>query len=233
MTAPNNVIDDREPIFWTSSRAGYNDADRQNTRMVGGKRVLEKFPQHGHVGDYDNKQKAGGQRFVYMIRHDGHEVAVCLTNAAAHLDPNSAYGQYVRMKARFLGWFGVADCPVAMLMIGRMHGDHFADKRLLDARPCTSHDHTRAKPCPHAIAEKAARVEQHNIAEAERNASYKDANDKMIEAQNAQTAAIIEGNRRATEQLATTLAAAMSQRQPEPEPEPEKPAKPPKAPKAE
>lgn len=212
-------IDDREPIFWTSVRPGYNDADRQRPMMVDGKRVLEKFPQHGHVGDYDNKKRAGGQRFVYMIRHDGHEAAIVLTNAAAHLDPNTPYGQYVRMKARFLGWFGVADCPVAMLMICRMQPHHFVDKTLLDARPCNT-QHTRAEPCPHAIAEKAARVAQNNRIAAEREVAYKDANGKLIEAGAAQTAAIIEGNLEATRELGKILASAIAQRDQPPPSEP-------------
>lgn len=184
---------DGEPIFWSTTRPGYNDNDRQRFTMVNGRRIVEKFPQHGHVGDYDRPEKAPGTRFWYMNTHQGNEIAMVLTNGASHLDPNSAYGQYVKMKARFLGWFAPGQCPVALLGTGELHPDHIVDKTILhDSKPCPHGEHNRKNPCRHSVAEKKARQKQHAEDEAERLKSYKDNGEKMIEAQREQTAAIVE-----------------------------------------
>lgn len=188
----DGTVFEREPIFWTTTKPGYNDADRQIMRMVNGRRVVEKFPQHGHVGDYDNKQKAPGQRFIYVITHHGNEIAMCLTNGASHLDPNSGYGMYMKRKARFLGWFPPGGCPVVLVQSGELQPDHIVDKSILKGQPCEPDKHSRRNPCKHSIAEKAARVAQHNRDESERLANYKGDGERLIEAQRDQTAAIID-----------------------------------------
>lgn len=183
---------DEEPIFWGTTKPGYNDADRQTVRMVDGRKVVEKFPQHGHVGSYARPQKAPGVRFVYVITHDGNEIAMCLTNGASHLDPNTGYGQYVRRKALFLGWFPPGACPCALLINGDLTPDHIVDKSILEARACPPRMHSRANPCPHSIAEKVARVDQHKRDEAERLANYKSDGDRLLAATHEQTAALVD-----------------------------------------
>ncbi|HEY1813011.1 MAG TPA: hypothetical protein VGG74_11760 [Kofleriaceae bacterium] len=190
--ADQNLFE-REPIFWTTTKPGYNDADRQSSRMVDGRRVVEKFPQHGHVGDYDNPQKAPGQRFIYVITDAGHEIPMCLTNGASHLDSNGPYAQYVRRKARFLGWFPPAACPAALLQVGELDADRIVDKSILDAKPCLPDpNRNRFNPCPHSRAEKVARMKQHEADERERLANYKDNGQRLIEAQRDQTQALVE-----------------------------------------
>lgn len=189
---------EREPIFWTMATPGYNDDDRQRVRMVNGRRVLEKFPQHGHVGDYENPKKAPGVRFVYMINHGGFEIAMPLTNGASHLDPGSNYGRYMRRKAAFLGWFPPGMCPIALVQSGDLDAErHIVCKEMLADEPCEPGRHSRSNPCKHALSEKNARHEQHRRDEAERLASYKDPGEKLIEAQREQTTALCDTLREA------------------------------------
>lgn len=186
---------EREPIFWTTTKPGYNNADRQSERMVNGRRVIEKFPQHGHIGDYESPTKAPGVRFVYMITHVGHEIPMVLTCGASHLDPNNPFGKYQLQKARFLGWFPPEACVLALLTNGDLHENHIVEASLLasDLAPCRYEQgrYSRFDMCEHSLAEKMARRMRHNIDEAERLASYKDSGEKMIEAQREQTEKLV------------------------------------------
>ncbi len=149
---------DREPCFWTSNSPGYNTNDRQRTFMKNGQKVTEKHPQKGHGGDYENRLKAPGTRYIRMIDHHGHEIFHCLTNAAAHLDHTAPYGQYAMQKARHLGWFMPGQCPCALLATGEMSRNHFADQSLVKQQACDPKSYSYEDQCPHSKAERAARM---------------------------------------------------------------------------
>lgn len=183
---------DEDPIFWTSTKPGYNDRDRERVRMIKGKKVHEKFPQMGHVGEPRNKRRAPGVRFIYMINDCGNEVPVVMTTAAAHSDSTGPFAQYQMLKARHFGWFHTGDCPCALLKTGRLTPDHIVDRRLLEVEAaCEPGQFNRDEPCPHAQAEQIARQAAHKAREDERLGSYKDQGERMIEAQREQTAALI------------------------------------------
>jgi hypothetical protein len=173
----------REPIFWSSTVPGYNTSDRER-RSIGpdGREIVERVPQIGHQGDYENKKVASGVRYIEVVRHEGHVVALCLTNAAAHLDPSTGWGQQQRGKAHHFGWFPIGLCPVALLGTGELQAHHVKDRSLLDAEPCKPGTYGRENRCPHNIAEQVARSKFWGMAEAERAKAYKDPTDRLIEA---------------------------------------------------
>ena len=174
------------PIFWTTTQAGYNDSDRTKRYMRDGKRVVEKLPQSGHVGDYNDRRRARGTRFVKMIDSAGNEIAATLTNAAAHMDPNTGYGQYVKVKARALGWYGVGECPCALIRTAEINAEAFLLDSVRNGEPCSRESfkgdslHTM---CPHGTAERNARVAAHSAHEAERADKMKSKDDKLVEQQ--------------------------------------------------
>ena len=149
---------DREPCFWTSNSPGYNTNDRQRTFMKDGRKVTERHPQRGHGGDYENRLKAPGVRYIRVIDHHGHEIFHTLTNAAAHLDHTAPFGQYMLAKARHLGWFMPGACPVALLGTGEMNRNHFVDQTLVGQTPCDPKSCSYENQCKHSKAERAARM---------------------------------------------------------------------------
>jgi hypothetical protein len=171
------------PIFWTTTQSGYNEGDRTKRYMRNGKRVVEKVPQAGHVGDYTDKRRAPGVRYVKMIDSAGNEVSVVLTNAASHMDPNTAYGNYVKRKARFLGWFGIGECPCALASTGEIHPDAMMTN-VRDVQPCTRGTYSGNsldEMCPHAKAEREARLAANLSNETERDEKMKGKEEKIIE----------------------------------------------------
>jgi len=149
---------DREPCFWTSNSPGYNTNDRQRTFMKNGVKCVERHPQRGHAGDYENRLKAPGTRYIRLVDHHGHEIFHTLTNAAAHLDHTAPFGQYMLAKARYLGWFMPGQCPVALLATGEMKRNHFVDQSLIGQAPCDPKSCSYENQCQHSLAERAARM---------------------------------------------------------------------------
>jgi hypothetical protein len=180
----NNSGFNEAPIFWTTTQAGYNDRDRTRRYMKDGKRVVEKVPQSGHVGDYNNRSRAQGLRYVKMINSAGNEFSMVLTNGAAHMDPNTAYGQYVRRKARFLAWYGVGECPCALIATGEINAEGFMSESARTGSPCAKGSFKGDgldTMCPHAKAERKARMDHHAADQAERGEKMKGKEDKIIE----------------------------------------------------
>jgi hypothetical protein len=176
------------PIYWTTTQAGYNDSDRTRRYMRNGKRVVEKLPQSGHVGTYDDKRRARGTRYVKMIDSAGNEIAHTLTNAAAHMDPNTGYGQHMKAKARGLGWYAIGECPCALIAAREINSEAFLVDEIRDgtATPCVKDsykgDHLETM-CPHAKAERAARQAANAAREADREEKSKTAESKLLEQQ--------------------------------------------------
>ena len=173
---------EREPCFWTSTTPGYNTKDRQRSFMKDGKRVTEKFPQRGHAGDYEDRRRAPGDRFVRVVDHYGHEIFLTLTNAAAHLDPNAPFGQYMKGKARALGWFMPGACPCALLATGELRPDHIVAKPILGQQACAPKSYSYENQCPHSIAEREARRAQNKAMQDERELNMKGSDVRHLEA---------------------------------------------------
>lgn len=203
----HNVMN-REPIFWTTTSPGYNTSDRERTVMyddvhpvtgkVTKKRGVEKFPQRGHLGDYEDRRTAPGERWMLVVRHDGHEVRAPLTNGAAHMDSATGFGQYVRTKARALGWYDPRQCPCALLAIGMLQAEHIHSDEVRTARPCTRTGREKDR-CEHSLAEQKARQLNQRQIQDDREEAFQTKEDKMLEmmkmqidAQNKQTAAIVD-----------------------------------------
>lgn len=187
----------RESAFYTTSNAaatGYNSRDREATMFVEGRPVQIKRPQGAHQGDYDApvRVRAEGVRWISMVKTDGNTVFYVITCGAGDDNPDSDYARERKQKARALGWFPIASCPIALVANGELTRDHFVDRSMADAHPCEHGTYSIAKPCKHALAEKAARIAAHNAVETERAGAYKDPNAKLIEAQQAQTVALVE-----------------------------------------
>jgi hypothetical protein len=175
----------REPIFWlTTSEHSNGNGERTRVRMINGRKVTEKVPQIGHDGscDYENKVRARGTRYMMVIRHEGHEIPLMLTNAAAHLDASGPYGGYMRRKARFLGWYPSGTCPCALRAAGELRDDHIVsdEVRQAHARGESCPDQANmAKPCKHDIAEREARRKQWAVDHAEKMSAYKTDAEKL------------------------------------------------------
>jgi len=178
---------EREPCFWTSTTPGYNTKDRQRSFMRDGVRVTEKFPQRGHAGDYEDRRRADGTRYLRMVDHHGHEIFHTLTNAAAHLDHTAPFGQYQMGKARAFGWFMPGACPCALLATGELRPDHIVDPGVRKAQPCPQGSYSYENQCPHSKAERAARTAQNNGIQEKRELAMKGDAAKHLEATQAMT----------------------------------------------
>lgn len=173
-----------EPIFWTSTQPNYSEKDRTRYRMENGKRIKEKIPQTGHIGTHEAYQKAAVRRFHEVVRHDGHMVFSVLTNGAAHLDVHGPYGQYIVGKRRSLGWFGMGECPCALVAANNFGVECLVDEKNRGARPCEPGTYSAAQPCPHAVAEIAARRAAHNAIMHEKEIAGKTDQNRLLEGQN-------------------------------------------------
>lgn len=182
----------REPCFWTSTVPGYNTRDRQRTEMRDGKRITIRFPQSGHAGDYENRTRAQGTRYLWMIDHHGFEAPIVLTCAAAHMNPHDAYGQRVMQKARHFGWFLPGQCPCALLTTGELTKDHIVDRTLLTATPCAQGTYDHKNRCKHSLSERAARAAQNKAIQDEREVLMKTNEARSIEATNALTEKLVD-----------------------------------------
>lgn len=173
----------RDPIFWLTTSENQN-LERTRTRMINGRKVTERVPQHGHVGDYENKTRAKGRRYVKVVRHEGHTVPLLLTNAAAHLT-TGPYAQYAMSKARAFGWYPEGGCPCALLIGGELTNDQVVSPDVRNGTPCEQGTHNIDRPCKHDLAERAARTKQWNEDQAEKMAGFADADEKNHAAQRA------------------------------------------------
>jgi hypothetical protein len=184
---PLNPVVHSEPIMWTSTLPNYNQADRERTIVADGNVRLERVPQTGTVGDWNERQPLPPhmRRFQPVVRHDGHEVFHVYTNAAAQLDTSTTYAQNELAQDRFLGWFWTGACPVALLNTGNLQKHHIVEKSLLTEQPCQpgTYGEEHDRHCPHVKLERAARQKKRAQEEIDRAAAYKDSTDKLIEAQ--------------------------------------------------
>ncbi|HUR48207.1 MAG TPA: hypothetical protein VMY88_01570 [Acidimicrobiales bacterium] len=157
-----------------------------------GQPVYEKIPQRGHVaGDYDNPVPSPHARWLHVLRHDGHVVRVPLTCAAADLDGAQLTSQERRAKARHFGWIPVGSCPLAMVETGELKAGQLIAKAIRGQEMCKHGSYGPNKPCPHYIAEEAARKELQKKATAKREKAHQSEADKLVAAQADQTKEIV------------------------------------------
>lgn len=182
---------DREPIFWTTTRPGYNQRDRERVRHENGQKIVERVPQVGHQGTYEQKTKARVLRYWTVVKHDGHVIPYVLSSGAA--DASQSMVPERRAKMRYHGWYPISACPCALLATGDLKRGHFVDQLVAAERPCEPGSYNEEKPCKHAIAERDARRAQHTAKEAERMKNFRDPTERLIEANREQTTAVVAG----------------------------------------
>lgn len=190
-----------DPILWVGK------TQRTRRIVVDGEARTERIPQRGHAGnsDYDAPTLAPGKRWELYVKGDGNAMRVPLTNAAAHLDDSTPYGQMIRAKARFLGWYPLGSCPCALLLTGELRANHFADKSVLNAEACKPRTYNVEEPCPHALAEQKARQEAHARADAKRCRNVQPDVERLLAAQKDQTKEIVSGLRDAVVEIAGAM----------------------------
>lgn len=226
-----------EPILWAHKAAAtrtqvarkFNPESGQMEVVIDedtGLPVREKVPQIGHEdGDYDKpKTDTGIRRWMHVLRHDGHVVRAVVNMAAADTEGADFYGRVVRMKARALGWILVGRCPVAMRVSGQLRAHQIADLDVRKAERACERS-SEQQPCPHYLAEEAARKARHARTQERIAKAFKSDADKLIAAQKEATSDIVSG-------VANVLADAIkSVSQPQPaapppdDPPPPEPAK--------
>lgn len=205
MSTPTNGVN-REPIFWAHMNEEVNKAERQTIRIVNGKRIVEKRPQMPHIGDYEVRVRAPGQRYIIMVKEDGNVVPIVHTCAAADLNMGSGYANSIKQKSLFLGRFPLAMCPCAMMMAGTLRPNTVVSDEVREGTACARGTHSLDKPCPHALAELAARREQHNAVEHEITMKYREEEERKLAAQREMNKELLEGVATST---ANAVAAAM------------------------
>jgi len=204
---------EREAIFWTSTTPGYNDRDRIRVSAdENGMQRVERIPQRGHLGDPDDRRPAPGVRAVVMVDHYGNSKFVALTNGAAHLDPNTPYGQHMMAMARFWGWYKLDECPCALIAVGQIHESRIVDRDLVRGpdgestpknTPCQPGTYSEAHPCQHVRAEKKARMDRNARLEQAKEDQYKTEERKRFETQQTNHGELMA---KLTEAIATTAA---------------------------
>lgn len=165
---PHAITDSREGIRWTILPRGNSlpskaDFARSTTTktVVDGKVRYERKPLLAHQGDYwgiIEHPRARASRYVDVVRHDGHIVALVLTNASGDvgLIEGSNYGAYMKAKARHFGWFPIGSCVLQCVAAGVIHRRDIVDETLLEVTPC-ERGTVPAGGCSHTLAELAAR----------------------------------------------------------------------------
>jgi hypothetical protein len=205
-----------QPILWCQ----HAKAQRERTRVVGGKKVTEKVPQHGHDGkdaDYDKPRLARGNRVWFSMDRAGNEVRVPITSAAADMNSDSGYARWMKAKFRHYGWIHVSECPCLLLKAGILTPDHLVDTSLVGEDPCEpgAFAPTPQQPdsrCPHYAREKAARMKQN--AEDQKAFATSHANDlrDLVKEQRETTTQLVDVIREGQAQAAQVIAALADKR---------------------
>lgn len=183
-----------EPILWQSTKLAQNDADRQTiVANPDGTTTVIRHPQHGHIGSYENRQRVAGSRYANVLTNVGNIVPLVMTNAAADTNSAGQYGQMMRAKAKYLGWFSPGMCPIALIAVGELDPAKVFAKGLLEERtPCERGTHDEARPCPHTLAEIRARRSAHEADQKRRAEEYKSESDKAQAEANANASKMLE-----------------------------------------
>lgn len=173
---------------WNPDSGKMEDAFDEET----GERLYEKIPQRGHVaGDYDNPVPSRYNRWLHVLRHDGHVVRVPVTGAAADFDTSQLTTQERRAKARHFGWILVGSCPLALVETGEIQPGQLIAKNIRKEAMCKQGSYGPEQPCPHYLAEEAARKERQKKETVKREKVHQSEADKLVSAQAEQTKEIV------------------------------------------
>lgn len=205
-----------EPILWANKAKRmrvqvakqYNPKTKELEVIVDddtGEPVMEKIPQRGHVGERfmsENPKIRNSQRWVHWLKHCGNEARVPVTNAAAQIDPDTKFKQFITTKSKHFGWIPVGHCPIALIFAGGLRRNQLADKELKKAledekvSPCQHGSYGERMPCKHYIAEREARRLRKKKLQTKRDKQFQGDAEKAMEAQREaqreQTSAIAE-----------------------------------------
>jgi hypothetical protein len=174
---------EREPCLWMQTG---QDTEGLRSRLVpgpNGRPVKERFPQRGMQGDYDDPRPASGIRFLYFVNDYGNTIPMVLTCGASHLDHTTGFGQYQLSQASFLGYFQPGSCPCALLSSGQLRMHHIVSDDVKNGSPCAPGSFSFEKPCPHSVAEKAARLARSREDYEAQERRYKSSADAQVEQQ--------------------------------------------------
>lgn len=201
-----------EAILWG------NIAKREHERVANGRLIKERVPQTATFGDYDSP-KAAMRRWRSVVDANGNDVRVVITTAAADIDVDGPYARRMRLKWRYHGWFEKAACPVALYLNGDLYENHLVDANTLadahERRACAPGAHSDGNPCPHVVAEMAARRAKSAAYDAERQKNFKSETEKLLEGQARNNEDLLKGLlgtvTKAVSDAASSTAAAMTQ----------------------
>lgn len=148
----------RRARTWDPASGQWSTPVYEKGHPKAGRPVMERIPGTGYEGSPKNATPMRRRRFVEMLRHDGHIVAVPITNAAAHLpDSDVSCETDRRLKGKYLGWIEKGQCPAAMLAGNLLPAEQFAADTA-GWTPCNPRTlGEKNPPCPHFIAEQNAR----------------------------------------------------------------------------
>lgn len=140
-----------EPCLWA------HVVERDLNPPIGTVRRGERLPRAAHAGDYEHptEHPLADRRFVRVLRHDGHEVALALGSGAGDLSGKGTQRKAQLAKARHFGWLRPDECAIRQVKSGGIRPESLLTWTA-DAKVC-SKDHDRSKPCPHYLAEREAR----------------------------------------------------------------------------
>jgi len=188
----------RRARVWDEKAQAYVTPKYEKGHAKAGRPMVERLPALGHDGtDIHNMRKMRGvKRYATYLRHDGHEVAIPLTNAAAHVPAeDTSYARDRQLKARYLGWIEQGKCPLIMLASGDLLPEHLESAELMakGAAPCHPKDVGGDNPpCEHYLAEKRARQAKNNLRNAEREQAHESEQTKHTKALEVMTGKVAE-----------------------------------------
>jgi hypothetical protein len=186
----------RQARVWDEKLQAYVTPKYEKGHAKAGRPMIERLPALGHDGtDIHNMRKMRGvKRYSTFLRHDGHEVSIPLTNAAAHVPAeDTSYARDRYLKARHFGWIEQGKCPLIMVASGDLLPElvESADLMAKGAQPCHPADIGADKPpCEHYLAEKRARKLKNDQRHSEREAAHESEQAKHTKALETMTAKV-------------------------------------------
>lgn len=192
-----------EPIFWATKER----VRRRKVVFVDGKKADERLPQIGHDGksEYDNPRTARGVRYFMALDNAGNHFALVMTNAAAHLDHTTPFGQERLAKARHFGWLLAKDCPISQIAAGSLAANQLMDQSIPKDTACERGTFSQDKPCKHYRAEQKMRQAEQLSLMKEKSSAYASEVDKLLSSQATQTKEITSALTEAVKEIANTM----------------------------
>ncbi len=193
--AKKGLIQQRKARVWDPSVKEWINPINDET----GAPVMERVPATGKVGlvrvvaDIEGLKPQREPRSIPYLRADGH-VTNNVIRAAAASQPgtDNSFAMYTIAKAKHEGWIQVGTCPIDEVQRGNIRAQSIADKGVRAAVdkhevPCARSSlgvmNPSNPPCPHFIAEEAARKERRGTLEAKREVARKSVADIQAEKQ--------------------------------------------------